>query len=776
MAPNTVCETLRLRTSVAGGPFTGDYRAQSVNYVEMDVRTTSPDWTPTGVLVLGNDDSGDIVTIESNATTVAVADETERFRWHFNPCTDNINLVADSIVQYIGGNSNPSAGWESVIAEVDWIGVIFAEDTLSLCQVSVTSVEIEIDNISVGFDTSPPMSVSCRNPDHDVSLVTTEYAPCGSPNGGGLRVRATGGPPNEFAFLLVSKSSDSIPNPVGDGVICLGGPQGRYNSNAGTNIGPEYNSIGQFDFCGTYIRSPGVNPWFDAPIDLPNPVTGSYQAGESIYLQMWHRLPDQGQGPDSGLSNAIRVDMYSTLMTGLGLPTDIQVTDIPGNPLDSCDWYRIEGPNHVAPGDRRPLLVVFHQSGDGSGDLMNHTVLFEEAVDRGWFVIKHDGGQYAAACPSTPMITDSCVPQAPASGRFITFGTDGFLTHTDAVLADVLERFGHVIDTNRIYGYGFSMGANELLTYASRRQDPTNPMFAAVFAHSPANTQWQDHCQSFLGCFLGLDEDDYDPATSDENRYVWERANPFVIFDSSPLSNCTQTVPIPLADVDSDRTLVANIESLPTGVFYNDMEGLEYEMTSEFVADLLSSSATLTRGIGMAHNYGALLSPSDGDPTTPDVDTVFDVFESGGAPVQLQPYLDSKRLSGSVLIAEDNRRYFHFSCTRTDPTDFARLTWLAGPPNSNLLTITASSAASPNISDLTLHAEPCAPFTVLDTQQSMTIDLGFSLNSMEISGFESAPTSVSYMVSGTPVPFSGWSISNGVVVLQLPPAGTIVID
>jgi hypothetical protein len=87
----------------------------------------------------------------------------------------------------------------------------------------------------------------------------------------GLRIECQGGPPDEFAIVLVS--SDGLGSlPVGTGTLCLGAPIGRYNAHIAANQGlPDLDSIGQFDEDGVLknlVFNSATTEGFDVPFEL----------------------------------------------------------------------------------------------------------------------------------------------------------------------------------------------------------------------------------------------------------------------------------------------------------------------------------------------------------------------------------------------------------------------------------------------------------------------------------------------------------------------------
>lgn len=114
----------------------------------------------------------------------------------------------------------------------------------------------------------------------------------GAPSAGqtGVRLDCSGGPntfASAFGFFLVSDGA-SINVPLGDGNLCLDGPQGRYNPAAGG----ARNSLGQFDSNGEFANLAGTSTTgfgFDVPVALPSPPGGDIMGGSTWHFQLWYR-------------------------------------------------------------------------------------------------------------------------------------------------------------------------------------------------------------------------------------------------------------------------------------------------------------------------------------------------------------------------------------------------------------------------------------------------------------------------------------------------------
>jgi pimeloyl-ACP methyl ester carboxylesterase len=105
-----------------------------------------------------------------------------------------------------------------------------------------------------------------------------------------------------------------------------------------------------------------------------------------------------------------------------------------------------------------PLLVMFHGANVSEWDCYVNTPLFQQALDRGWYVI------------------------APLGANQLNWG----LPYAQQNIEYALTLFAGIlpIDPTRIYGIGFSMGGGVALSYAALHQDLSKPRIAAIVNHT----------------------------------------------------------------------------------------------------------------------------------------------------------------------------------------------------------------------------------------------------------------------------------------------------
>jgi hypothetical protein len=122
-----------------------------------------------------------------------------------------------------------------------------------------------------------------------------------------LHLECVDGPPGEFGFFLLSATGVEPGVAVGNGMLCLGAPFGRYSAGTANGAGnPNFNSVGQFDAAGVLQNMSGTSTTgsgYDVSSVLPNPPGGGViMAGATWYFQTWFR-----DGNRSNFSSAVCV-------------------------------------------------------------------------------------------------------------------------------------------------------------------------------------------------------------------------------------------------------------------------------------------------------------------------------------------------------------------------------------------------------------------------------------------------------------------------------------
>jgi len=195
---------------------------------------------------------------------------------------------------------------------------------------------------------------------------------------------------------------------------------------------------------------------------------------------------------------------------------DPSLADTPNGRFHDLELWTEDGPEtfglyvpHVPTpsptGSGTPLLVHFHVAGGGNFELIAFArTMLSEADARGWYLIAPNQDVRNAA--------------GQRDGR--TFGGDEAQRRVQATLDWALATLP--IDRQRIYGYGFSMGGGDVLSYAAQHLDPERGAFAAVINHTGTlvlSEEWTRNAPArppLESVFEGS------PAV---NRYAYDRAS-----------------------------------------------------------------------------------------------------------------------------------------------------------------------------------------------------------------------------------------------------------
>ncbi|MEM7245577.1 MAG: hypothetical protein AAF533_09550 [Acidobacteriota bacterium] len=409
-----------------------------------------------------------------------------------------------------------------------------------------------------------------------------------------------------------------------------------------------------------------------------------------------------------------------------------------------------------------PLLVLFHEFNSSHEANLNPQLwdgydIIDRAVDRGWYVVLHDGG-HASLCST--------------GENHSTYGNEDFQRHTEAVIEDVMCRFP--IDKNRVYGYGFSMGGGEVLSYAARHRNPASNhgFFAAVVNHSgyfPINQRMSfmkpvDDCASIPDCM-------YNDNSYCDDAFQWRRAD---IMDLEPIdcpSNTWNGNAWP-PEVDEVRYWTSQIHNLartpirtyraidetndcmiPGNDLWQDFLLSAYGSTpliDEYVFDCVSDPACpITSvmpdcvlgqgGFNPKHQWDAVCADRaldwlDGHTRSSTMDAV-------------------NSATGITLVAEDEVRFYHYSVVRTDPGDFGRLVTFRPQVNAiGFLNPNPSFGVGPhNLERIRIFAaSPWSLLDVTDTINPVLLNTNYDVT-MQVKGYATQPSDV--LKNGMTQPF-----------------------
>jgi hypothetical protein len=224
-------------------------------------------------------------------------------------------------------------------------------------------------------------------------------------------------------------------------------------------------------------------------------------------------------GPQIALLGRLEGNVYALRISGTGTGWDEDfLIGIPPAPLSPA-----------------PLLVLFHQYSVSEFDTYSKTEFFKEALMRGWYVV------------------------APLGAHELNFGIDYSQQNIEVCLNWVTDFFGGALDSERVYGVGFSMGGGALMSYASRHIDPEGVRFAALLNHTGSlsvadlyercgnnDTTIFDHPEMFGGA----------PST---NELGYQRASSIHLWPQA-------------ARIDTSSDFVRNLQSTYIETWYSDID------------------------------------------------------------------------------------------------------------------------------------------------------------------------------------------------------------
>jgi hypothetical protein len=355
------------------------------------------------------------------------------------------------------------------------------------------------------------------------------------------------------------------------------------------------------------------------------------------------RLPRYARGGCSSTSdgNVYEVTLYDT-------PNEWEEVFILGVPL-------------FPEAELSPLLMGFHQFEAGEQDFCLNTGFFGEAFSRGWYVV------------------------APLGAVQYNFGYPEAQDNTELVLDFCMAYLGHAIDSDRIYGVGFSMGGGWVSSQAARHQDASRSRFAAIVNHTGGVDLAHIYSQS------ANDDDDppydipdyldalFNGPPEGPNLFAYQRCSLIWLTPTSPLATPgLPPVAWPLAPlgppwtVDSDTDMGRNLHHVPQRLAYATGDNSPAGIVNREQIDLLETHllelvppapVELVTHAGNQHRW----------------DTLDEVI--------VCDYLALKTLadpSGNVTTTADrDGRWYDMEVTQEAPGTFTRWTWYSDPDDVN---------------------------------------------------------------------------------------------
>lgn len=352
----------------------------------------------------------------------------------------------------------------------------------------------------------------------------------------------------------------------------------------------------------------------------------------------------------------------------------------------------------------QPMLVIFHKFGANHLDAWDDTTYVQEAAQRGWYLV------------------------CPLAAENMNFASMPSQANTELALGWMTNNL--LIDPDRTYGIGFSMGGGCVTSFAARHLDPLGPRFAAIIDHTGGvalnNTYYHDQPVRFvLDYWFG----DGSPGSADP----WEMARSSVIdFD-----------PISLA-VNADWNMARNLLHMPQWVVRASNEPIAYLNTQ---CDVLDGHLQ-TLGLQPGPTYGYYIMNYTGHEWSM-------LDETSACDFLAQFSLQIPQ--GSRTLADRDGVYFHFDVTQDAAGAFTPFDWSIDP-GGNKLTIEDTANLSRLAVDLLAAGLDVA--SQLEVDLSTTDGLG---DEILLPGYATQPLAV----LRDSLPTSSWSWSGATQELLL---------
>ncbi len=329
-----------------------------------------------------------------------------------------------------------------------------------------------------------------------------------------------------------------------------------------------------------------------------------------------------------------------------------------------------------APTQPVPLVVMFHKFGSTQNDLTFNTNFPAEAGAQGWYLV------------------------CPLAANTQHFGSLPSQVHMEAVILDMLVRYP-LIDRNRIYAVGFSMGGGAVANYAARHLNPAKPMFASMVAMSGGfalkHTYYSDvPVRPFLDFWYG----NGGAGSADP----WKMAR----------SSAVNFDPITLV-VENTEDLARNLLHIPMRIVRPIDDPVPYLPVQ---GDVMAAHMQ-TLGATVGPNFDYKFVPFGWDA----YDHKWSMLDSHWAFNWMGTHTLTLPTSASTLADRDDT-YFHFFVEQDAAGAFTPFTWNIDVPNNTL-----SFSATANLKRLTVDTlgagiNPLLQFTVnLATADGLADDI-----------------------------------------------------
>lgn len=407
-------------------------------------------------------------------------------------------------------------------------------------------------------------------------------------------------------------------------------------------------------------------------------------------------LNDQAELLGLVLDETIRSDFLPVLTVLSSAGNGGFLVELTNTPTAYVEKFFVQFPPEPSLTSPVPMLVAFHKFGSGALDITNNTSLEQECFDRNWFLV------------------------APLGASTKSFSSIPSQLNTELVLELMLDRFGDYIDSERIYGVGFSMGGGNLLNYAARHVDPSRPMFAALLNHSGAVSLRHSYLaqsanQVIMETWFG--------GTPHDVPFEYARSSVINLYgqtDGGTIGPGPGTSPPTDQFIDRPNSLIDNISYAPLYLFRVQLDPLKHMSVQ---LDALGRHLALTganfvykvKTVGLQHSWSTL-----NEKVTLD-------------------WLSQFRLelpTAAKTLVDRDGTYFYFDIEQSAAGGFTRFDWKVDSEDNAL-----AFDRTENLERLKFDIGSTGLSTTLPLKLHLTIADGSS-DEILISGYESEPLSV----------------------------------
>ena len=352
--------------------------------------------------------------------------------------------------------------------------------------------------------------------------------------------------------------------------------------------------------------------------------------------------------------------------------------------------FIVYAPDQTKP---RPLVVVYHKYGVSQLDIWINTTFFQVATAKGWHIV------------------------APISASGVHEGSLEGQVNTEKVVEWMLDNFN--VNTDRIYGVGFSMGGGAVANFAARHLDPTEFMFAAIVNHT--------------GSIAHIDTYNQSPAAQNVFDFWFGNGTPGSWIPFKMAQACLLNFSIHPTVVDPDTDLAGNLTHVPMKVTRASVEPLPTAYLS-VQCDILVSHLT-----------------SLGADVTYEIVPFFGHSWAMLDEIKTLNWLGKRTLTlptSQATLADVDGRFFHFTVKQDVTEAFTPFTWSVDTVQNSL-----SLSETGNLAEIEVDLASAG----LSGTQVFTLDLSTAdgqADQVSLQGWPQAPTTV--FRDGIEI-FSSWS-------------------